>query len=57
MDIIIPRKKINKNNKLGELPIWDLTDFYENPDSKKLSKDINQVQIQLPKANQHILNL
>ena len=45
MDIIIPRKKINKNNKLGELPIWDLTDFYENPDSKKLSKDTKQVKI------------
>ena len=31
--------------KIEKLPVWDLTDFYEFPESKSLKKDIDKIEI------------
>ncbi len=37
-------KKTNKQN-LGNLPIWDLSDLYDSIESKKISSDLEFIEI------------
>ena len=32
-------------NTLGKLPVWNLKDLYESPNSKNLNNDLNQLRI------------
>ena len=31
--------------KIKKLPVWDLTDFYEFPESESLKRDIDKIEI------------
>ena len=40
---MIIKKNLNNSNKLGNIPRWNLKDFYENPESKKIIRDIENI--------------
>ena len=40
---MIIKKNLNNSNKLGNIPRWNLKDFYENPESKKIIRDLENI--------------
>ena len=40
---MIIKKNLNNSNKLGNIPRWNLRDFYENSESKKIIRDLNNI--------------